>query len=163
MLFYIYDKCIELYINYYYLYSFNKQMMLFVLMVFIFQLLKKKERKKNKFKDIFVVDQLKLKIFQISQNMLLMHIMLLLKLDMDLIMLELLERKLLQIVKKEKNQFQDKKNIVMKHFMIDYKQKCLLLRKKENKRKNKTITISTLLYSHITNNKVIKFTKYWCI
>merc|ERR1711959_14441 len=125
-------------------------------MVFIFQLLKKKERKKNKFKDIFVVDQLKLKI---SQNMLLMHIMLLLKLDMDLIMLELLERKLLQIVKKEKNQFQDKKNIVMKHFMIDYKQKCLLLRKKENKRKNKTITISTLLYSHITNNKVIKFTK----
>merc|ERR1711879_466257 len=110
-------------------------------MVFIFQLLKKKERKKNKFKDIFVVDQLKLKIFQISQNMLLMHTMLLLKLDMDLIMLELLERKLLQIVKKEKNQFQDKKNIVMKHFIIDYKQKCLLLRKKENKRKNKTITI----------------------
>merc|ERR1711862_258555 len=88
--------------------NFNKQMMLFVLMVFIFQLLKKKERKKNKFKDIFVVDQLKLKIFQISQNMLLMHIMLLLKLDMDLIMLELLERKLLQIVKKEKNQFQEK-------------------------------------------------------
>merc|ERR1739848_455881 len=100
--------------------NFLLQMILFVLMVFIFQLLKKKERKKNKFKDIFVVDQLKLKIFQISQNMLLMHTMLLLKLDMDLIMLELLERKLLQIVKKEKNQFQDKKNIVMKHFMIDY-------------------------------------------